>query len=364
MIRTLGLVAGLLAAAALPAFAQPSAPDAAPGAAPEGAIVDISPDDEPTPEQIAEMIAAFEASLEPRKGVITLPNGNVTLTVPEGFYFLDASDARDVLVDAWSNPPESATADGMLFPEGVSPLDEDAWGVVITYEDTGYVSDEDASSIDYDMLIEAMRDGLEAENNQRLVNGYPKLDIVGWATQPRYDGATHKLYWAKELTFDDDPEHTLNYDMRVLGRYGVLSMNFVAGLNQLTEVEQASPAVLAIAEFNPGFRYDEFNPSTDAKSDLGIAGLIGGAAAATALAKNGGILAAVLLFLKKGWVLIFAAIGGIGALIRSLFGGKQKAKEKAAQRSATAFFDGPAPEDAPPPVDKPQDQQPPGSSGA
>jgi len=350
MIRIIrsGLAACALAFAA-PALAQPTGPEAGP----EDAIVDISPGDEPTPEEMAEMIAAFEASLEYRKGVITLASGNVTLTVPEGFYFLDASDARDVLVDAWGNPPESATADGMLFPEGSSPLQDGAWGVVITYEDTGYVSDADAASIDYDMLIEAMRDGLEAENNQRLVNGYPKLDIIGWATQPRYDGAAHKLYWAKEISFDDDPDHTLNYDMRVLGRYGVLSMNFVAGLDQLQEVERASPAVLAIAEFNPGFRYDEFNPSTDAKSDLGIAGLIGGAAAATALAKNGGILAAILMFLQKGWFIVVAAIGGIGALVRGLFGGNQKAKEKATQRTSTAFFDGPPPADSPPPPDQP-----------
>lgn len=346
MIRTIrfGLAACVFASAA-PAFAQPSAP--------EGAVTAIAPEVAPTEAEIAEMTAAFEASLEHRKGVITLAKANVTLTVPENFYFLDASDAHDVLVEAWGNPPEAAQVDGMLFPEGSSPLDEDAWGVVLTYEDTGYVSDDDASGIDYDMLIDAMRDGLDAENAQRRANGYPKLDIVGWATQPRYDAAAHKLYWAKELSFDEDPDHTLNYDMRVLGRFGVLSMNFVAGLDQLKLVERASPEVLALAEFNPGSRYDEFNASTDAKSDLGIAGLIGGAAAASVLAKNGGIIAAILLFLKKGWILVVAAIGGIGAVFRGLFGGKAKAAAKAEQRASTAFFDGPASEESEPPSEPP-----------
>jgi uncharacterized membrane-anchored protein len=338
MIRklSLGLAAFVLALAAAPASGQPAGPEALP----DESVVSVSPDEELTEEEYAEMLAAFDASLERRKGVITLPNANVTLRVPEGFYFLDAADARDVLVDAWGNPPDSATADGMLFPDGSSPTQEDAWGVVLTYEDTGYVSDEDASSIDYDMLIDTMRDGLEAENDMRLVNGYPKLDIIGWAAQPRYDAATHKLYWAKELSFDDDPIHTLNYDMR---------------LGQLQEVEEASPAVLAIADFDPGYRYSEFNAATDTRSDLGIAGLIGGAAAATALAKNGGILAAVLIFLQKGWFIVVAAIGGLVAVGRSIFDRKGKAKVKAEQRSATAFFDGPAqePPAATPPSDPP-----------
>ena len=28
------------------------------------------------------------------------------------------------------------------------------------------------------------------------------MELVGWAAPPRYDKATHKLYWAKELKVD------------------------------------------------------------------------------------------------------------------------------------------------------------------
>lgn len=355
MLRIILIAA--MALAVLPAHAQPAAPEpgaaeAAPGSAePEGL------DSEPTEEEIAAFVADFEASLNRKTGVIPLPGARVTLNVPDGFFFLDASDANRVLVDIWGNPPDD-TVDGMIFPKGASPFEEDGWGVVITYDDSGYVSDEDATSIDYDMLIDAMRETMEQENPVRIQQGYPAIDVIGWAAQPRYDTATHKLYWAKELAFAGETEHTLNYDMRVLGRHGVLSLNFVASLDQLGAIEKASPAVLAIADFDQGFRYADFNASTDTKADYGFAGLIGGGAAAAALAKNGGILAAILLFLKKGWVLIFAAIAGLGALIRGLFNRKPKAQVRTEQRASTAFFDGPA-EPGPAPTDP--DSRPPGA---
>lgn len=336
-------------------LSQPEA--AAPTLSP--AITAVAPEEAATPptqEEIDAYYAEIEASLDRRTGVIPLSIAHVTLNVPDGYYFLDAEDAQTVLEDVWGNPPDS-TVNGMLFPAGISATEDGSWGVVLTYEDTGYVSDEDASSIDYDMLIDAMRESSEADNRMRAAEGYPSIEIIGWAAQPRYDAATHKLYWAKELSFDQSPDHTLNYDMRVLGRHGVLSLNFVAGLEQLAEVERASPAVLAIPDFDQGFRYADFNPSTDAKSDLGLAGLIGGGAAAAVLAKNGGVIGAALLFLKKFGYLAFAAVAGAFALFRGLFNRKPKAEVKAEQRSATAFFDGPAAEDAPPPVEA---EKPPG----
>lgn len=324
-------------------FAQPPAgPQAEAPAepAPEEAVAELSE------EELAAAIAEFHASLDHKTGKITLPAANVTLNVPAGFYFLDMKDARSVLEEAWGNPPD-LTISGMLFRDGVAPLDENAWGVVLTYEDTGYVSDEDASGIDYDMLIDAMREQTDLENAERTRQGYPTLNIIGWATEPRYDAGTHKLYWAKEIAFQDEPVNTLNYDMRVLGRHGVLSLNFVASIDQLAEVEQVSPQVLAIPDFDDGFRYDDFNAAIDKKADFGVVGLIAGGAAAAALAKNAGFLGAAFLFLKKFWFLGFAAVAGLFALVRNLFTSKKtKVAASAEQRSSTAFFGGPA--EAPP----------------
>lgn len=344
-----GAAASLVALFSAPAFAQPEGPQSEP--APEFVTTPAEPDleREPTEEELATAIAEFEASLEKQTGTIKLPGANITLAVPSGFYFLDAEDGRAVLEDAWGNPPDS-TISGMLFPAGKSPFDQGVWGVVFTYDPSGYVSDADAADIDYDMLAAEMRDSIDTENAARKSQGYQTIDFVGWATQPRYDSKAHKLYWAKELAFEGEDLNTLNYEMRVLGRHGVLSLNFVTDMNQLGGVEAAAPAVLAIPEFDAGYRYEDFNQATDAKADYGIAGLVGGAAAAAALAKNGGFLAAALLFLKKGWFLIFGAIAGIGAAFRALFNRTPKAAKQAEQRAATAFFDGPAAADPAPPA--------------
>lgn len=358
--RTLAALACLVLTSGA-ATAQPAGPatdpaletEAAAEATPEAAGEAVTPVSE---EEMAKMRAEFEASLHHLNGRIPMQANGVTLNVPDGFYFLDSTDSAKVLEEAWGNPPDSNVS-GMLFKTGMSPLDEDAWGVVLTFEKSGYVPDEDAAGLDYDMLIAKMRDATEAENASRKQQGYPSIDIVGWAAQPRYDAKTHKLYWAKELKFEDTPQNTLNYDMRVLGRYGVLSMNFVASIHQLSDVEAAAPAVLKLAEFDPGSRYEDFNASTDAQANYGVAGLIGGAAAAAALAKNGGILAAVILFLKKGLVFILAGMGAIVAAVRSFFNRKPKAAVKVEQRNATAFFDGPAAE--PPTAPEGDDQAPP-----
>ena len=53
---------------------------------------------------------------------------------------------------------------------------------------------------------------------------------------PSYDAAAHKLYWAKELMFGTDMDHTLNYNIRVLGRRGVLVLNAVAEMKQLAVI--------------------------------------------------------------------------------------------------------------------------------
>lgn len=351
MLRTFRVL-GAMACTSLTtgiALAQPAGPVAEPAfesemaaeALPEAAEEALPPLSD---EEMAKLRADFDATLHHLNGRISIAGNGVTLNVPDAFYFLNAIDAAKVLEEAWGNPPDRNVS-GMLFPAGMSPLDEDAWGVVLTFEKSGYVPDEDAAGLDYDMLIAQMHDAMEAENVSRKQQGYPAIDIVGWAAKPRYDSQTHKLYWAKELKFEDTPQNTLNYDMRVLGRYGVLSMNFVASIDQLSIVESAAPAVLKVANFDAGSRYEDFNASTDTQANYGVAGLIGGAAAAAALAKNGGILAAVLLFLKKGFVLVLAALGGLGAAVRAFFNRKSKAVVKAEQRSATAFFDGPSVEE-------------------
>lgn len=129
------------------------------------------------------------------------------------------------------------------------------------------------------------------------------------------------MYWAKELKFESQPQNTLNYNIRMLGRGGVLVLNAVAAMSQLSEIEQATPKILAAIDFNQGHRYADFNPKSDKIAEYGLTALVAGTATA----------AAVKLGLFKGlWVAIIAAkkfiiigVVAIAAFFRKLFKGKQ-----------------------------------------
>src|SRR5262245_66670781 len=145
----------------------------------------------------------FVESLDYQDGLIPLGAGGVTLNIPQGFYYLSAADARRVITEAWGNPP--ATAEGvlgMILPSGKTPLD-DSWGAVITYDEDGYVSDEDAASIDYNALLKDMQEGTAQDSEERVKQGFSSIRLVGWASPPFYDRTGHKLHWAKELAFGD-----------------------------------------------------------------------------------------------------------------------------------------------------------------
>lgn len=262
----------------------------------------------------------FVESLDYKDGVVALGDSGVQLNVPRGFYFLSPEHSRRVIVDAWGNPP--ATAErvlGMILPSSKTPVD-DSWGAVITFEADGYVSDADAASMNYDELLKQMQEALAEGSKERVKEGFPSIRLVGWASPPFYDPATHKLHWAKELEFGGTPPHTLNYDVRALGRKGVLEMSFVGGMEQLAEIKAVIPTVMAMPEFTVGARYEDYVPGTDAVAAYGIGALIAGKAASKA-----GLLVIALAFLKKGWIVIVLMLGGIWKFVARFFGGKPQA---------------------------------------
>ena len=248
-------------------------------------------------------------------GDITLPNGVATLHVPDNFFYIGPEDTEKMLTEIWGNPPSTARTLGMLFPSNATAIGQETWGVTIEYQEDGYVSDEDAEEIDYTELLSSMQESVEASNEAREAQGYEAIHLVGWAASPYYDKISHKLHWAQELQFGSQSDNTLNYNIRVLGRKGVLILNFIAGMDQLSMIDEQIDTVLDIAEFNEGSRYTDFNPDIDKVAAYGIGALIAGKVAAKL-----GILATILLMLKKFWIL---AILGVGGFFKKLFGKKE-----------------------------------------
>jgi uncharacterized membrane-anchored protein len=265
-----------------------------------------------------QQLTAILQSLHPVSGDVTVPQAAAVLHLGEDYYYLPADEARRVIVDGWGNPP--GTADGvlgMVFPAGKTFLD-DVWGAVITYEPSGYVSDEDAAKEDYDALLKQLQEGTEAANEERTKQGYPAQHLVGWAQSPAYDPRSHSVVWARNVNFDGQPENTLSYDVRLLGRKGVLSLNMITGMSKLEETRQAAAKFAGAAEFQPGSRYADYQPGKDKKAEYGVAGLVA-AGAGLAVAKKLGLLGIILAFGKKFLILIVALFAGLGTWFRRLF---------------------------------------------
>ena len=296
------IAAALLACAAFasPTFAQ-----------------DTPPETEETATAEAESAVPAGPELQYQTGTITLPNKVATLHLGDKYRYLDPNETNKLLM-AWGNESDTSTQ-GTIIPADVDPWSETGWAVILTYDDDGHIDDSDAAEIDYDDMLEDMKEGTEDHNSDRKKAGFDAVHLIGWAEKPHYDASAKKLYWAKELNFEGSSGNTLNYDVRVLGREGVLSMNAVAGMDLLEQIRREMRPLIEVAEFNEGYRYAEFDAKTDRTAEYGLAALVAAGVGAKLglFAKLGALLLAFKKFLIIGLV-------ALGALIKKLFGKKDE----------------------------------------
>ncbi|HXH19912.1 MAG TPA: DUF2167 domain-containing protein [Chitinophagales bacterium] len=251
---------------------------------------------------------SVESSFTYEHGDITLENGVATLRIPEGFKYLNATQSEIVLKDLWGNPNGECL--GMIFPKDMGPMTDASWAFVVTYDEIGYVKDDDADKIDYNDLLKEMQKETAEANQEREKLGYERVELVGWAAQPFYDKERKILHWAKELKFGDSEANTLNYNVRVLGRKGVMVMNAVGAIDQLPEVNSNISKVLDIVNFGEGQKYSDFDPDIDEVAAWTLGGLVAGKVLAKA-----GFLAFILKNIKLIILGVVAAAGGIWKLM-------------------------------------------------
>ena len=256
---------------------------------------------------------------------VSLDSCNATIRVPDGFQFIDAEQANHLFADYWGNPYDPDML-GALIPRDNEAFYQVNVAYSISFPDCGYISDDDATSIDYDDLLASLKESNAEANKER--DPEQRLTLTGWAAKPKYIKGSHTLIWGrtyKNYTDDD----VVNYDIRILGRYGSLSVNAVVSPEDLPEVQEKEALIIKSFTFKKGYKYTDYDPDTDISSDLTIGSLVAG----TILAKTG-VLAKIGAFLLKFWKLIIVAIAAIGGLIVKLFKGKKdKKEEKEAQQA-------------------------------
>ncbi len=219
---------------------------------------------------------SVEATIEYRTGKITIPGGIADLTIPTGFKYVADEQARYVMSELYGNP-EDPSMIGILMPESMGITYGEGYIFVLYYQQIGYVKDDDAQEIDFEKLLDQMRNDASEENRQRIASGLETYGIVGWAKKPYYDSNKKVLNWAKELKFESDTEiNTLNYNILILGRKGILTMNAISTMNELPLVEDQKENIIRMFSFHEGYRYEDFDPETDEVAAWTIGGLVAG----------------------------------------------------------------------------------------
>jgi uncharacterized membrane-anchored protein len=267
-------------------------------------------------EQI-KLMDSIQSSLKWQTGQVTIGTGIIKLNVPAGFKFLDVEQSKYILHDIWGNPPRDDIW-GMIFPENGGPWADSSFAFVLSFEETGYIKDKDADEMDYAAMLKDYQESEKEVNTERLKQGYESIHFVSWAQSPFYDKNKKVLHWAKEIRFGQDPLHTLNYEVRVLGRRGVLSMNAIATMDELGLVKQNIDKVLSIPEFTEGNKYSDFNSNTDKVAEYGIGALVAGGV----LAKTGA-LGAIGKFFVAAWKFIAIGVVALIAAGKKFFGKKK-----------------------------------------
>ncbi len=245
-------------------------------------------------------VAAAQADKIPwAKGPIRGALGaEATVSVPAGCLFT-GTDGVKTFLEVTQNIP-SGNERGVVMCQATDQ--GNPWFVLFSYDESGYVRDDEGSSLDADAILASVRSGTEEANGERKRRGWGTMSVDGWTTKPFYDKATNNLTWAI-TAHDDSGGRTVNRSVPLLGRGGVMHADLVTDPSQLTALVPTFNAMIGGFTYTPGFKYAEWRQG-DKVAAYGLTALVAGGAG-VALIKSG--------LLAKFWKLIvlgFAALAG------------------------------------------------------
>lgn len=196
----------------------------------------------------------------------------------------------------------------------VYPMDENEnWSVFFDYDDVGHISDDEKNDIDADALLKSYKDGTKAANKETTEENH--LFVDGWDVPPTYDDNLHSLKWSL-LAHDINNETLINYNVRILTREGYVSAILVTDPEHLVEDRKTfENMVVSNFSVNAGEGYADFDESTDKLAEMGLTGLIVGGAGLV-VAKKVGLIAMLVVLVKKFGIVLVVAIGGLFKFLR------------------------------------------------
>ncbi len=191
-----------------------------------------------------------------------------TLNLKDDLIFLNGHDG-DALLQSWGNLPSEL--DGLVMPTDAS------WCITFSFDPIGYVEDDEKEELDADEILEQKQSAQKESNKDRVRSGLGNLNITGWSVKPQYNSETNNLEWGLILK-DDDGSTTINHEVRLLGRKGVVNATLLCGPEQFDALRPVLASTLRQFKYTSGNKYAEFAEG-DKIAEYGLTGLIVGGGA-------------------------------------------------------------------------------------
>ncbi|QOT00299.1 DUF2167 domain-containing protein [Brevibacterium sp. JNUCC-42] len=230
--------------------------------------------------------------------------------VPDQLTYLNKEDTITVQKEFGNSA--SSREIGSVYPTS----DKENWYVVMEYDEVGHIMDDEQNNIDKDAILKSYKEGTEEHNKERKLE--EQIHVVGWNVPPSYDAKTHTLQWSM-LAEDNKKNPIINYNLQMLTRKGYVSFILVSDPATFAQDKKIlTEQIMPQFQLKEGNRYSDYDASTDKLAEFGLTGLVLGGLG-LAVAKKIGILALILVFLKKAWIIVVIVLGGIFKVVTNIF---------------------------------------------
>jgi uncharacterized membrane-anchored protein len=250
-------------------------------------------------------------------GPVTVDLGDnlAQIDLDKAYIFADGEDTRAIMASL-GNPPSHQEV-GMIVPkaEGAN------WFIIFEFDPIGYVRDDEKDNIDAAAILQSVQSGTEEANKIRVKNGFPPLTVIGWHEAPHYEETSHNLAWTLLAEEGGDGRQVVNYNVRLLGRTGYMSVVLVTDPATLDTVKPEVEKILAGFSYKPGKRYAEYIAG-DKVATYGLTALIAGGAGAAAT--KAGFFKSIAKFGKLIFLAIVAFFGAMSRALKGFFGRSNK----------------------------------------
>lgn len=227
--------------------------------------------------------------------------GKASFKVTEAYTFLPSDDTDKFLKLNGNLPHPGAVT--------IAPA-KGNWFGILSFALEGYVKDDE--TIDAAALLESLKKNNVLGNEERKKQGYPTMELEGWALAPRYDQTNKRLEWGTLLRSQDNTQ-VVNVSTRILGRSGYTSAILVTSVDALDADLKDFKTALKDFDYLQGEKYSEWREG-DKVAAYGLGALVLGGAAAAVASKGG---------FKIIGLALLAAAAAVWAGVKKLFARKQ-----------------------------------------